>query len=100
MKNAIYFQSGGPTAVKNYSFYGVIKGYIKNKDKIGILYGSRYGIEGIINDDLVVIEKDISLYEEIKTLNGAILGSARFKLKGLDDPKYEQILKTFKMQVV
>ena len=96
MKNAIYFQSGGPTAVINASFYGVIKGFIKNQDKIGKLYGSRYGIEGIINDDLVEIEKDISLYDEIKELNGAILGSARFKLKGLDDPKYEQILKTFK----
>ena len=66
MKNAIYFQSGGPTAVINASFYGVIKGYIKNQDKIGKLYGSRYGIEGIINDDLVEIEKDITKYDEIK----------------------------------
>lgn len=96
MRNAIYFQSGGPTAVINASFYGVIKGYFNNKDKIGTLYGSRYGIEGIINDDLVVIDGDLSKYDEIKELNGAILGSARFKLKGLDDPKYEQILKTFK----
>ena len=96
MKNAIYFQSGGPTAVINASFYGVIKGYIKNQDKIGKLYGSRYGIEGIINDDLVEIEKDITKYDEIKELNGAILGSARFKLKGLEDPKYQQILTTFK----
>ena len=96
MKNAIYFQSGGPTAVINASFYGVIKGFIKHQDKIGKLYGSRYGIEGIINDDLVEIEKDISIYDEIKELNGAILGSARFKLKGLEDPKYQQILTTFK----
>ena len=96
MRNAIYFQSGGPTQVINASFYGVIKGYLKHQDEIGILYGSRYGIEGIINDDLVVIEKDISIYEEIKKMNGAILGSARLKLKGLEDPKYAQILETFR----
>ena len=96
MRNAIYFQSGGPTQVINASFYGVIKGYLKHQDEIGILYGSRYGIEGIINDDLVVIEKDISIYEEIKEMNGAILGSARLKLKGLEDPKYAQILETFR----
>ena len=65
MRNAIYFQSGGPTAVINASFYGVIKGYFNNKDKIGTLYGSRYGIEGIINDDLVVIDGDLSKYEMV-----------------------------------
>ena len=33
MKNALYLQSGGPTAVINSSLYGVIKAYVNNKDK-------------------------------------------------------------------
>lgn len=59
MKNALYLQSGGPTAVINSSLYGVIKAYVNNTDKIGHLYGSLYGIEGVLKDNLVEIEPDL-----------------------------------------
>ena len=64
MKNALYFQSGGPTSVINSSFYGVIDAYCRT-NKIGTLYGSRYGLEGVIKGDLVPIERDIKKYEEL-----------------------------------
>ncbi len=97
MKNALYFQSGGPTAVINASFYGVIKAYLDSLDEVDTLYASRYGVEGIINQDLIKIEKDLSKYEEIKSLNGAILGSSRLKLsKDTSDSNYEKILECVK----
>lgn len=95
MKNALYFQSGGPTAVINASFYGVIEAYCKT-DKIDTLYGARYGLEGVIKGDLIPIKKDLSLYDEIKDLNGAILGTARRQLKGSDDIGYAKVLETCK----
>lgn len=95
MKNALYFQSGGPTAVINSSFYGVIEAYC-NTNKIDTLYGSRYGLEGVIKGDLVPIKKDLNLYKEIKDLSGAILGTARRCLKGDDDIGYTKVLETCK----
>ncbi len=97
MKNALYFQSGGPTAVINASFYGVIKAYLDSLNEVDKLYASRYGVEGIINQDLIEIEKDISKYEEIKSLNGAILGSSRLKLsKDTNHENYSKILECVK----
>ena len=57
MKNALYFQSGGPTSVINASFYGVIKAYLDSLDEVDKLYASRYGVEGVISQDLIEIEK-------------------------------------------
>lgn len=96
MKNAVYFQSGGPTAVINSSLYGVIKAYCST-DRIDTLYGARHGLEGLIKGDLVEIEKDLSKYEEIQYLNGAILGTARRCLKDISvDDGYEKVLSTLK----
>ena len=97
MKNALYFQSGGPTSVINASFYGVIKAYLDSLDEVDKLYASRYGVEGVISQDLIEIEKDLSKYEEIKSLNGAILGSSRLKLsKDTTDNNYSKIIDTVK----
>lgn len=92
MNNAVYLQSGGPTSVINSSFYGVILEYQKT-DKIDALYGSKFGIEGLIKDDLIEIEKDKD-YSFLTSLPGAILGSARIKLDQEDD--YKKILHTIK----
>jgi len=84
MNNAVYLQSGGPTSVINASFYGVIKA-IKETNKIDNLYGSLYGIEGLINDELVLVDKELIEYEELMHLNGAILGTCRKCLKVKDE---------------
>ena len=36
--NVVYFQSGGPTAVINSSFYGVIKKYQESKEIDALYY--------------------------------------------------------------
>lgn len=84
MKNAVYFQSGGPTAVINASFWGVISA-CKQCNQIGTLYGSKYGISGLIKDDLVQIDKDLAYYDELQYINGAILGTVRKQLKDNDE---------------
>lgn len=86
MSNALYFQSGGPTAVINASFYGVIEACSKTEE-IGTLYASRFGLKGVLNDDLIEISKDIEQYKEVPYLNGAIIGTARLQLK---DPKKDE----------
>ena len=39
LKNILVGQSGGPTAVINSSLYGVIEEGLRNKEKIGTVYG-------------------------------------------------------------
>ena len=89
--NIIYFQSGGPTAVINSSLYGVIKKFQDSKE-IEHLYCSRFGIDGILNDDLLEIEKDKD-YSFLRKLPGSYTGSARVKLSDdFADAKYQKIL--------
>ena len=48
LKNILVGQSGGPTAVINSSLYGVIEEGLRNKEKIGTVYGMVHGIEGFL----------------------------------------------------
>ena len=89
--NIIYFQSGGPTAVINSSLYGVIKKFQDSKE-IEHLYCSRFGIDGILNDDLLEIEKEKD-NSFLRKLPGSYTGSARVKLSDdFADAKYQKIL--------
>ena len=94
MKNIIVGQSGGPTAVINASIAGVYK---KAKE-LGIkkVYGMVYGIEGLINDNIIELEEYLNNnknYELLKRTPGAFLGSCRYKLPKVEDNKevYEKI---------
>ena len=55
--NAVYAQSGGVTSVINASAYGVIKAAMKS-DFIENIYGGYYGINGIIDEQLIDIQMD------------------------------------------
>ena len=83
MSTLLVGESGGPTSVINSSLMGVVEEAKKHFNKV---YGLRYGIEGIINEDFIEINDDISL------IPGAYLGSVRFKLTD----EYERILDVFK----
>lgn len=81
--NYVICQSGGPTSVINASLYGVLK---NAKSKV---YGARYGITGIINDNLIDLsEYD---YEGLQYTPSAFLGSARYNLSKEED--YQKIVK-------
>lgn len=94
-RNLCYLQSGGPTAVINSSLYGA---YIEAKEheEIGAFLGSRYGIEGLLKDDLIDMgkerENEIALLPQTP---GAILGTTRKKMpEDLSDPLYDDLLET------
>lgn len=67
-KNLIVGQSGGPTAAINSSLAGV---YVGAKELgIGTIYGMRYGIEGLLKeniinlDDMLESELNVELLKE------------------------------------
>ena len=62
--NIAVAQSGGPTCAINASLLGVFKGAIRS-DRIDIVFGSLNGIEGIINDDLIILNDYIKTYLDL-----------------------------------
>ena len=97
-KAMVYIQSGGPTAVINTSFYGAVVEAKKHPERISGIYGSRYGIEGLINDDLIDLNKETDEdIELLKQTPGSILGTTRRKLpQDLHDDLYMKIITTIK----
>lgn len=96
--NAVYAQSGGVTSVINGSAYGVIKaaqesGIIEN------VYGGLYGINGVLEENLVDIAqenpKDI---ENLPFTPSGAFGSCRKKLPSLEKNRadFERIIEVFK----
>ncbi len=99
MKKAlVYIQSGGPTAVINTSLYGCIKEAKKHPDEISGIYGSLHGIEGLIDDQIIDLNKESDeTIELLQQTPGAALGTTRYKLpKDIADPIYKKILETLK----
>lgn len=98
MKNMVYIQSGGPTSVINTSFYGAIKEARRHPDLIDNIYGSLNGIEGMIDDKLIDINKeDDEQIELLLQTPGSILGTTRRKLpKDIHDPVYMKIVENIK----
>lgn len=88
--NILYLQSGGPTSVINCSCYGVIK-QAKTHPEVERVYGARYGIEGLLNGDLIdLFAQDEKQIELLKQTPGVILGSSRMKL-GKDPEIFEAL---------
>ena len=80
--NIAVAQSGGPTAAINAPLAGVIKA-AKESSEINTVFGARYGIEGVINDNLVNLNEIICNDTALKMLcvtPSAALGSCRFRL--------------------
>jgi len=92
--NVIIGQSGGPTAVINSSLAGAIKACWK--EGIRRIYGMHYGIEGLLQEDIVDIEDYITSGQDLSLLKrtpSSFLGTCRYKLpeiKGNEDV-YEKI---------
>jgi ATP-dependent phosphofructokinase / diphosphate-dependent phosphofructokinase len=94
-RNALYAQSGGPTAVINASACGVIEAVRRAPDRIGRLFAARHGVLGALAEDLVDTSRESE--EAVRALRhtpGAAFGSCRFKLKGLEEDRarYERLV--------
>lgn len=83
--NAIVGQSGGPTAAINATLSGVISAELKNfgDNAAHTLYGMKYGINGLLSEQLWELNdifSDQDTIESLKLTPGAALGSCRTKL--------------------
>ena len=92
--NLIVGQSGGPTSVINSSLAGVIKACWK--EGIRRIYGMHYGIEGLLQEDIVDIEDYITSSQDLSLLKrtpSSFLGTCRYKLPAIEgnEKVYEKI---------
>ena len=98
-KNVFYAQSGGVTAVINASACGVIETARQHRDRIGKVYAGRNGIIGALLEDLVDTGKEsAAAIAALRHTPGGAFGSARFKLKGLEENRseYQRLIEVFK----
>jgi len=97
-KNAFYAQSGGVTAVINASACGVIETARRHRDRIGKLYAGRNGILGALDEDLIDTGRESARnIAALRHTPGGAFGSARYKLKGLEQNRaeYERLIEVF-----
>ena len=98
-KNAFYAQSGGVTAVINASACGVIETARRHRDQIARVYAGRNGIIGALTEDMVDSNRETTrAIAALKYTPGGAFGSARYKLKGLEENRaeYERLMSVFK----
>lgn len=96
VKNAIYAQSGGVTAVINASACGVIQTARQHPESIGKVFAAKNGIIGALHEELIdtSLEEDAMIAKLLETPSGAF-GSCRYKLKDTGD-EFERLLDVFK----
>jgi len=98
-KNAFYAQSGGVTAVINASACGVIETARKHKTRIGKVYAGRNGIIGALTEDMIDTSRESAkAIAGLRYTPGGAFGSARYKLKGLEENRaeYERLIEVFR----
>ncbi|HUF74262.1 MAG TPA: 6-phosphofructokinase [Gammaproteobacteria bacterium] len=97
--NAFYAQSGGVTAVINATACGVIETARQRRDRIGKVYAGRNGILGALHEDMIDTSAESSAaIAGLKVTPGGAFGSARYKLKGLQEnaAEYRRLIEVFK----
>jgi len=97
-RNAFYAQSGGVSAVINASACGVIQTALRSA-RIGRVYAGRHGIIGALTEDLIDAGREsAAVIRGLKYTPAGAFGSARFKLKGLEQNRaeYERLIEVFR----
>ena len=85
-RNALYVQSGGPTAVFNASAYGVISEVLHHPKAIGRLYAARYGTVGILEDQLIDLSQfEEKSFEKLCQTPSMAFGSCRYRMREYDE---------------
>ena len=97
--NAFYAQSGGVTAVINASAAGVIETARAHRDKIGKVLAGDNGIVGALTEELIDTSRESArTIAALQHMPGGAFGSARYKLRGLDENRaeYERLIDVFR----
>ncbi|HEY5637920.1 MAG TPA: 6-phosphofructokinase [Burkholderiales bacterium] len=98
-RNALYAQSGGPTAVINATASAVIEAARAAPRRIGRLYAARGGILGVLHEDLIDTSRESpAAVRALRHTPGAAFGTCRYKLKGLDEDhaRYARIVEVLR----
>ena len=98
-RNAFYAQSGGVTAVINASACGVIETARKHPSHIKKVYAGRNGIIGALTEDMIDTSRESArTIAALKHTPGGAFGSARYKLKGIEENRaeYERLIDVFR----
>jgi 6-phosphofructokinase 1 len=98
-RNAFYAQSGGVTAVINATACGVIETARKHRTQIANVYAGRNGIIGALTEDMIDTSKErASTIAALRHTPGGAFGSARYKLKGIEQNRaeYERLIDVFR----
>ncbi|WP_428100840.1 6-phosphofructokinase [Candidatus Rariloculus sp.] len=98
-QNAFYAQSGGVTSVINASACGVIETARRHGDRIGKVFAGRNGIIGALTEDLIDTSTEpASTIAALRHTPGGAFGSARYKLKSIDESpaEYERMIEVFR----
>lgn len=86
--NLLVAQSGGPTAVINASVAGVIQEAGRHPDVIEEIYGGLNGILGVLKEELIDIQEEMSSsIEGLKHTPAAALGTCRYKIDFKNKPE-------------
>lgn len=97
--NLLIAQSGGPTVAINATLVGILK-RAKVQKEIGKVYGARYGIKGILSENIFNLEHKLqdNMQDILLRTPAAALGSCRYKLNSINSSEleYERILNIFK----
>ncbi|GLC80789.1 diphosphate--fructose-6-phosphate 1-phosphotransferase [Lacrimispora brassicae] len=95
--NALYIQSGGPTAVINTSAYGVIDECRKHPG-IDRIYASEHGIMGVIERKIFDISDEMTDEILLTVTPSMIFGSCRYEIDENDPEQkdYRKVLRTLK----
>lgn len=99
VRNALYAQSGGVTAVINATACGVIETARRHRSRIGKVYAGRDGIIGALTEDLIDTSRESPAHiRALRHTPAGAFGSCRYKLKGLDESRaqYERLMDVFK----
>ena len=99
IKNALYAQSGGVTAVINTSACAVLETAKQYSDQIGTVYAAHNGIYGALRDELIDTKHESD--EAISTLfytPGGAFGSCRYKLPSIESNQneFKRLIEIFK----
>ena len=99
LRNALYAQSGGVTAVINASACGVIEAARKASGHIGKIYAGRDGIIGVLTEDLIDLSRESpATVRRLRHTPSGAFGSARFKLATIEKSRaeYERLIEVFR----
>ncbi len=94
--NILIGLSGGPSVAINASLAGIMEAAVTS-DRIGCIYGSRHGIQGVLHGDVISLEPYCTPRQlEILCQTPAMaLGSCRRKLRQEDLPHIEAVFRQF-----